>query len=122
DGSSGATLSLVDRFDTLLRVGRGIASALTAENVYDAVQAGAAELLRTDGCTVVLVDEASSGDVTLSPLDGSSGFGVSERLVRQAAETKAVAAYAEGRGDPSMSMVLDPSKSALAAPVFVRGR
>jgi two-component system sensor kinase len=118
-----ASLSLVDRFDTLLRVGRAIASALTPAAVFDAVRVAAAELLRSEECSIVLVDPADPAGEMLVALDESSGLGVSADLVRQAMGGRTVAVYADdGPADPPMSLVLHQARSALAAPVFVRGR
>jgi two-component system sensor kinase len=117
------TLSLVDRFDTLLRLGRTIATALTPEAIYAAVRDAAVELLRAEPCNIVLVHDAGSSTPDLRPLDGTtSGSGLSEQLARQAIESRAVTVYTHGAADPSESMVLQQARSALAAPIFVRGR
>jgi two-component system sensor kinase len=125
DSSSGPlpSLSLVDRFDTLLGAGRAIAAALTPAAVYDVVRTAADDLLRSEECVVVLVDTGDTDRLRLSPLDASSGFGVSERLVREAIDHRGVRVYTDDAdGDPSVSMVLHQTRSALAAPIFVRGR
>ena len=117
------SLSLVDRFDTLLRAGRAIAAALTPTAVYDVVRSAAQELLRGEDSGVVLLDATDPTGERLVPLDASSGLGVSERLVREALDDRAVRIYADDAADdPSASMVLRRARSALAAPVFVRGR
>ena len=118
-----ATLSLVDRFDTLLRAGRAIASALTPAAVYDAVRVAAQELLRSEECLVAVIQSGGGVEDRLVPLDASSGLGISERLVREALREREVRIYAEdASADPSVSMVLRQARSALAAPIFVRGR
>ncbi|HET6818002.1 MAG TPA: ATP-binding protein [Mycobacteriales bacterium] len=117
------TLSLVDRFDALLRAGRAIASALTPAGVYDAVRVAAQELLRSEECLVAVIQSGGGFEERLVPLDASSGLGISERLVREALRERAVRIYAEdASADPSVSMVLRQARSALAAPIFVRGR
>jgi signal transduction histidine kinase len=119
----GATLSLVDRFDALLRAGRAIASALTPAAVYDAVRVAAQELLRSEECSVAVIQPGDGSEERLVPLDGSSGLGVSERLVREALHDRTVCIYTDDASDdPSVSMVMRQTRSALAAPVFVRGR
>jgi two-component system sensor kinase len=125
DSSSGPipSLSLVDRFDALLRTGRAIAAALTPHAVYDVVRDTAEDLLRSEDCAVVVVDHSADGGTRLTPLDASSGFGVSERLVREALDERTVRIYTDDAvDDPSVSMVLHQTRSALAAPIFVRGR
>jgi len=47
------TLSLVDRFDTVLDIGRNIASALSVERIYEESKTGAMRLLRSESCTVL---------------------------------------------------------------------
>jgi signal transduction histidine kinase/tetratricopeptide (TPR) repeat protein len=118
-----ASLSLADRFDSLLRIGRDIATALTPTAVYDVVRLAASELLRSEECSIVLVDPSDPAGERLVPLDESSGLGVSAHLVREAMRTRTVAVYTDdGADDPSVSLALRPLRSALAAPVFVRGR
>src|SRR3954451_2548845 len=118
-----ATLSLVDRFDTLLRAGRAIASALTPAAVYDAVRTAAQELLRSEECSVAVIQPGDAAGGRLVPLDGSSGLGISERLVREALHDRTVRIYTDDASDdPSVSMVMRQTRSALAVPVFVRGR
>ena len=118
----GVTLSLVDRFDALLRMGRAIASALTPDAIYDAVRAAAVELLRSESCAVAVVTDDGRPVASLRALDDSSAVVMSEQLVVEALRTKTVAIYVRDRVDPSESIVLQQARSALAAPVFVRGR
>ena len=116
-----ASLSLLDRFDTLLRTGRAIATGLTPSAIYHQVRAAAVELLRSDACTIALVTGDETGAYTLTGLDESSGLR-SEDLILRALNTRAVAVYQEGEDDSSESIVLHRARSALAAPIFVRGR
>ena len=118
----GVTIALVDRFDTLLRMGRIIATALTPEAIYEAVRASAIELLHAEGCAVVLLDDEGAPDPDPMRTDESSGRAVSERLVAQAVQTRSVAVYSQDNADGSDSLQLQRARSALAAPVFVRGR
>jgi signal transduction histidine kinase/tetratricopeptide (TPR) repeat protein len=117
------TMSLVDRFDALLRSGRAIASALTPAAVYDAVRVAAQELMRSEECLIAVIHSDGGVEDRLVPLDASSGLGLSERLVREALRERAVSIYTDdASADPSVSMVLRQARSALAAPIFVRGR
>jgi len=51
------SLSLVDRFDSLLESGRRIASAITAESILEAMMTASRHLLRSDFCRVVAIDK-----------------------------------------------------------------
>jgi signal transduction histidine kinase len=95
---------------------------LTPRAVYDVVRDAAEDLLRSEDCAVVVLDPTDGG-TRLKPVDASSGFGVSERLVREALADRTVRVYTDDDADdPSVSMVLHQTRSALAAPIFVRGR
>jgi len=52
----GVTMSLVDRFDTLLDVGRRISSALEEADVLDQTRQAALRLLRSEQCAIVGID------------------------------------------------------------------
>ena len=118
-----ASLSLLDRFDTLLRSGRAIAAALTPEAVHANVRAAALELLRSESCSVLLVSgDDERGYRIGKPEESSAGLSISEELVRRAVQTRSVVVYDEEDGDPTQSIVLQHARAALAAPVFVRGR
>ncbi|MEQ9407011.1 MAG: ATP-binding protein [Fuerstiella sp.] len=51
-----SSLSLVDRFDSLLESGRKIASAMEPEEIISATMTASQHLLRTDFCRVVSID------------------------------------------------------------------
>ena len=118
----GVTIALVDRFDTLLRMGRIIATALTPEAIYEAVRASAIELLHAEGCAVVLLDESGEPNSGAARLDDSSGKQMSEQLVVDALRTKSVAIHSQGSAEAPDSLERARTRSALAAPIFVRGR
>ncbi len=109
DGTEPDSLSLADRFETLLAVGRRIASAPSAEAVYAAVSDAALTLLRGEHCHITMLD--ASGE---SP--------VSRTLVRRALEARAPVVTSEnGDGDsvdPGDSAVLLGLRSGLCAPIF----
>jgi signal transduction histidine kinase len=121
--ASGATLSLADRFERLLDEGRRVAAALTPATVYDAVREAATTLLRPQAVRLLDLDGAwddprRSGGSTDEPL-------VSRTLVEQALLAgRPVASGHEGAdlADPGESMLLSASRSALAAPIFLRDR
>lgn len=115
--ADGLSLSLVDRFDTLLRLGRAIATALTPTAVFDVVRAAATELLRSEECSIVLVDGTDPRGERMVPLDESSGLGVSAQLVQQAMAAGNVVVHASRSGGDATV-----PRSGLAAPIFLRGR
>ena len=112
------TLSLLDRFDTLLSVGQQIASALTPVAVYTAVREAALTLLRAEDCAVLGLDDDDPATThrprrherPLRPA-GPGGPGVGGRA-------------AGGPGDRQGRTRATTPRSAprLCAPVFNRGR
>ncbi len=114
------TVSLLDRFDTVLEQGRHIAAALTKETVYEAVQDAAMSLLRPERCVVLELNEETG---ELRPTAGSAGE-FSTTIAHRAIEEQRAVVVSEddALGDISESLVLAGVRSSLAAPIFVRGR
>ncbi|HVF13506.1 MAG TPA: ATP-binding protein, partial [Acidimicrobiales bacterium] len=125
-----ASLSLADRFSTLLAVGRHIASAPSPRAVFAAVREAAATLLRVE--QVLVLDLENESGVDSSPVEaarvgassngGSSIVGWSRTLVRQALETGGPVVLSDASPDPADSVVLSGLRSALCAPIFSEGR
>ena len=114
-----ATLSLADRFSTLLDVGRHIASAPSPSAVYAAVRQAAATLLRVE--RVLLLDVEDAEDDASSSSGRVDGW--SRTLVRRALATGRPAVLSEtGSADPADSVVLSGLRSALCAPIYSEGR
>jgi len=116
-----ATLSLVDRFATVLEAGRTIASALSPEQIFVEVRAAALRLLRGERCLIVEVGE-SAGRRCLTPLAGQ-GAAFEPARVHQVLGAGRAVAFAEATArdaDPAEPHVEE--RSALCAPIFVRGR
>ncbi|MEA2973842.1 MAG: hypothetical protein QOG82_2300 [Actinomycetota bacterium] len=112
-----ATLSLADRFSTLLDVGRHIASAPSPEAVFAAVRQAAATLLRVERVLVLDVDH----DVDASGSGSIDGW--SRTLVRRAlASGRPVVLSDAAAADPADSVVLSGLRSALCAPISSEGR
>jgi two-component system sensor kinase len=116
------TLSLVDRFDTVLDAGRRIAAALSREATFAAAREAAMRLLRGDRCLVLKVEAGADGiDITAASdeVDGS----YSRAMAQQAITAGRAVAFLEGAPDnPSESVLLSGVRSALCAPIAVRGR
>ena len=116
------TLSLADRFDTVLDAGRRIASALSRGAIFAAVREAALALLRAERCLVLEVDgPPGAEDITT----------VSGEIEAEFSRTIALHALAVGRAytgiagpadSTSESMLLAGVRSVLCAPIFVRGR
>ncbi len=126
DGATGAgvdsefaTFSLVDRFDVVLDAGRKIASALTAADVFAEVREAARRLLRGESSDVVPV---TGGKV--APVDSSiarqSGEQFSQGLLLRALESGRVVMLVEENVDSGHGGSA-AARSALCAPIFVRG-
>ena len=114
-----ASLSLADRFERLLDEGRRIAGALTPEAVHDATRIAATALLRPQVVRILDLDGrwddpgASSNDRPF----------VIRSLVEEAVAAGRPRATGQDSGaDAGESMLLSTSRSALAAPIFLRGR
>lgn len=114
-----ATLSLADRFDTVLDAGRKIASALSREAVFAAVREAALRLLRGERCLVMKMEEGE--EITL--VSGEVHASFSRGVVRKALGAgRAIALVGGVPEDPTESVLMGGIRSALCAPIFVRGR
>ena len=108
----GVTLSLLDRFDSLLSVGQQIASALTPAAVHASVREAALTLLRAEDCSVLGLEGTDPAHPSV--LLGGAGRPSEPTLVARALESRRpVVQERAGAGEV---------RSALCAPVFNRGR
>jgi PAS domain S-box-containing protein len=120
-GGGGVTLSLLDRFDSLLSVGQQIASALTPAAVHAAVGEAALALLRAEDCSVLGLDAADGGRPTV--LVGRTGQPYDPALLAQALSARRpVVQERPADDDPGAARGAGDVRSALCAPVFNRGR
>jgi two-component system sensor kinase len=112
------SLSLIDRFSTLLAVGREIAAAVSVDAVLDAVHRAATALLRGDHCEVISIADRDGA----APFNNEQPNRVSRTIVNQAiAERRVVVANANGEVlDSSDSIELSGVRSAMCAPVTVQ--
>jgi two-component system sensor kinase len=117
---SSVSLSLADRFDTLLTVGRTIATALTEDDIWLNVRRATMELLRGETSSVVLLEGGPNGELRLVPMGGSDEV-ASEQLVLRAARAGGVVRWTDEDADPTESMLFNRTRCALAAPVYCRG-
>ncbi len=117
-----ATLSLADRFDTVLDSGRRIASALSPSAIYEEVCAAALRLLRGEHCLVLQVDE-SSNSLWLTPIAGDSTVQIGKGLVEQAVgAARAVASIEELSPPGNNATASSGERSVLCVPIFARGQ
>ena len=113
------TISLADRFDTLLDTGRGIATALSRDEVFEAVTEAGMTLLRGERCLVVPLPLTGADEAAFEYLD-ALGLALVDRAVKDRAP--AVFSDAEPSDEStSESGALSGVRSALCAPIFVRG-
>ena len=115
-----ATLSLVDRFDTVLDAGRKIASALTRKAIFKEVREAAFRLLRGERCLLLqLQGDDAAEDLTM--VSGEIEAEYSRAMADRALATGEVIVFTEGQAEEEGAL-LAGVRSALCAPVFVRGK
>ncbi|MGQ0520509.1 MAG: EAL domain-containing protein [Actinomycetota bacterium] len=115
------TLSLADRFSTLLDVGRAIAAATSPAAVYDAVERAAVALLRGQRCHVLEVGPGADGTVTT--VSGEGIDQLSRTAVQRALDTGAPVVVDQAQEvDAAESLVLSGVRSLLCAPIACEGR
>src|SRR6185295_14714049 len=93
-----ATLSLVDRFDTVLDAGRRIASALSRKTIFKEVREAAFRLLRGERCLLLQVQ----GDYTaedLTTVSGEMDAEYSHAMASRAIVTGQVIVFTEGQAE-----------------------
>ena len=117
------TLSLVDRFASIVDSGRKIASALSADAVYAATCEAFSALLRCEEAAVLVVTEDDSKSVPPRVVAGEVRAGFSARLIESAVELGYPISYsADAPIEAATDSELANVASALCAPIFARGR
>ena len=117
-----ASLSLADRFDTVLDSGRKIASALSPAAIFEEARAAALRLLRGEQCLVLRINQAL-GPPFLTPVLGEVDSGVHEAMIHRALQTgRALAFVEELDHNASDTAVSSGERSALCVPMYVRGQ
>ncbi|MDX6690490.1 MAG: hypothetical protein QOG15_1947 [Solirubrobacteraceae bacterium] len=112
-----ATLSLADRFSTLLDEGRRIALALTREGALAASRQAAMTLLRGERCVVVELTAGSSGSRVPVPSAGSATT-YDVAAVRRALTAGRPVTIEEPLASGASAQEV---RSAICAPIFMRG-
>lgn len=120
-GGATGTLSLADRFDTLLDSGRRIASALSADKIFEEARSAAIYLLRAEACAVLEVDR---NDGTISPWSGGEDKPLrhNSQYVSLTLLAGRARAFSRDDSDHLQPVELASQRSILCAPVKVRNR
>jgi len=113
------SVSVFDRFTTLLSVGRTIASATTIGAVETATREAALALLRGERCHLVDITALHSDHLVSE--SGESVDEISRTLLARAVTTGAPVVAADATADESESLLLSGIRSVLAAPIVVHG-
>ncbi len=112
------TLSLADRFDGVLEAGRTISRALENGQVCSAVREAGRLLLRGDQILVL----SAGPDGLAAPLPGQDDLPFDADLVARAIVTERPATWAAEPSERAAFGVRPGVRSALCAPIMVRGR
>jgi signal transduction histidine kinase/CheY-like chemotaxis protein/serine/threonine protein kinase/tetratricopeptide (TPR) repeat protein len=119
-----ATLSLVDRFSTVLDVGRTIAAALSPGEVFAEVRVAAQRLLRGEQCRLLVINR-TSGDLDVQPFserDDFEGDEIDVALVSRSVDLQHAVVQAEDAWDARHAYGTSHGHvSVLCAPIFCRG-
>ena len=117
-----ASLSLADRFESLLLVSRRIGAAPSPVAIYEAVREASVLLLRGDRCHVVLVDgAAAAGGVDRATESGEPVDAFSRTLLAEAIDRRCPVVAAGDDDDSGESLLLAGLRSALCAPILSDG-
>ena len=121
-----ASLSLVDRFDTVLESGRGIAGALWPSAIYEEVRNAALHLLRGEHCAIIQIDEEEvRGEGSFHPIvfAGQLAARINRTMVQRSLETRRTVVFADDTGDSvSDRAASSGERSALCRAMYVRGQ
>ena len=115
------TLSLADRFETVLETGRNIASALSPTKIYEEARVAALRLLRGEHCLLLELSHSdSTGETRIVLESGEEPY--DEEKVRLAIQKGRAIAFVEDLLPESAALPAHGNRSALCVPIQVRGR
>ncbi len=118
-GFDPATVSLFDRFTTLLTVGRQITAATSFAGLEQAVRDAGLTLLRGERCHLVSVTALEA--TNLATQSGEPVDAVSRTVIERAVRECVPVVAGDAAADDSESLILSGMRSVLAAPVCVSG-
>ncbi|PQO33824.1 ATP-binding protein [Blastopirellula marina] len=115
------TLSLVDRFDTILHVGRRIAAALSTDKIYEESCSGASRLLRGENSWLLEFDR---NDDQASPtvVVGPSNITFDEKNLHRAIQAGRAISFLEAGTASGLTRDSVSPRSAIYIPISVRNR
>lgn len=114
------TVSLFDRFTTLLGVGREIAAAPTTAALEAVIRQAALTLLRGERCHIVSVEDIRNDN--LVTVSGERADTISQTLLTRAIEGGVPVVADDLTADGSESLLLSEIRSVLVAPIMVDGK
>src|SRR5690606_4824228 len=117
---TGASLSLVDRFETILESGRRIATGLSESVIYQEICAAACQLLRVHHGVVLKVEDDSPVS-QWTPIEGRLEWELDPSLIEKAFN----AGRAVARSDQGLSREHSAGTSGdsqLCVPLYMRGK
>lgn len=114
------SLSVLDRFETILNSGRQIASALSKDAIYSFLYASALDLLRAQECVVVDLTPAEDG-YHIEPRIGSLSEPIAPQLLTEAIIKRRCVAYSHLPQQTAGSSPSSKTRSVLCSPLYVRG-
>lgn len=118
--SDSTTLSLVDRFGTVLDFGRRIASALSRQDVFAEVRHAAQHLLRGEQCRLLQI--VTMGELLqILPFEGDPEFDYNESMVKRAVREGNAIAFVDDTDERRAHEATSSARSALCVPICVRG-
>ena len=117
-----ATLSLADRFATVLEAGRNITAALAPSTIFAETHDAALRLLRGETCLILEVGKGD-GPARFTLVAGSAEQGFSSAVLDRALQAGRALAFSEETGeDAGRQGSAVEERSTLCAPICVRGR
>ena len=118
--SATPTLSLADRFDTVLKSGRRIAASHSRAMVFAEVHNAALRLLRSEHC-LVLEATRENGRELFTPVAGSTPSAFNRAMLDRAILAGRAVAFSDAACEFERGSLAE-EHSTLCAPIFVRGR
>jgi signal transduction histidine kinase len=112
------TLALLDRFTAVVEAGRRIVTALSREQVLAAVREAGVSVLRAEDCAVLELDAGGAAELPRE-LEPEQSAALVQRALAE--EGPVVLEGALGL-DPAETATIERTRSAICAPIAVRGR
>jgi signal transduction histidine kinase/CheY-like chemotaxis protein len=114
------TLSLADRFDTVLEAGRRIASALNRPAIYEEARLAALRLLRGERCQVLELDDELNVQAVVS--EGGDAADFAAWIIGDAVAAERAVAYSDPVAEEPLRHGEPRGGSVICVPIHVRGR